>query len=245
MITLNVNIDHIATIRNARGGVEPEPVAAALIAENAGATGIVSHLREDRRHVKDRDLKLLRELIQTKLDLEMGANEEIIGIALDTVPDLVTIVPENRMELTTEGGLNVAEDMMRFKNLVDRMHEKEIEVSFFIEPLIEQIDSVLAAGGDMVEFHTGIYANAKAAGVINLEFKRIKKAAEYAKAEGLQIAAGHGLNYFNTQKICTIPEIDELSIGHSIISHAVFTGLERAVKDMLDLINYSVIESKR
>ncbi len=244
MITLNVNIDHVATVRNARGGVEPDPVAAALIAEQAGATGIVCHLREDRRHIKDRDLRLLRELIQTKLDLEMGANEEIISIALETVPDLVTIVPENRMELTTEGGLNVAEDMMRFKNLVDRMHDKSIEVSFFIEPLIEQIDSVLAAGGDMVEFHTGTYANLKEGTAINAEFEKIKKAAEYAKAEGLKIAAGHGLNYFNTQKICTIPEIDELSIGHSVISRAVFTGLERAVKDMLDLINYSVIESK-
>ncbi len=244
MITLNVNIDHVATVRNARGGVEPDPVTAALIAEQAGASGIVCHLREDRRHVKDRDLRLLRELIQTKLDLEMGANEEIIGIALDTVPDLVTIVPENRMELTTEGGLNVAEDMMRFKNLVNRMHDKSIEVSFFIEPQIEQIDSVLAAGGDMVEFHTGVYANLTKADEIEEEFNKLKYACEYASAEGLKIAAGHGLNYFNTQKICSISEINELSIGHSIISRAVFTGLERAVKDMLDLINYSVLESK-
>ncbi len=245
MITLNVNIDHVATVRNARGGVEPEPVEAALIAEQAGATGIVCHLREDRRHIKDRDLQLLRELIQTKLDLEMGANEEIINIALETVPDLVTIVPENRMELTTEGGLNVNEDIPRFTNLVDRMHGKDIEVSFFVEPLKEQIDAVLKAGGDMVEFHTGVYANLKDKNSIEREFAKIREACEYANSAGLKIAAGHGLNYFNTQRICTIPQINELSIGHSIISRAVFFGLERAVKDMFDLINYSVIKSKR
>ena len=245
MITLNVNIDHVATIRNARGGVEPEPVAAALIAEQAGATGIVCHLREDRRHIKDRDLRLLREVIQTKLDLEMGANEEIIQIALDTVPELVTIVPENRQELTTEGGLNVSDDVPRFRALSERMHEKSIEVSFFIEPVVEQIDSVLAAGGDMVEFHTGTYANLEKEEEIVAEFEKIKYACEYAAAEGLKIAAGHGLNYFNTQRICTIRQINELSIGHSIISRSVFTGLEQAVKDMLGLINYSVLESKR
>ncbi len=244
MITLNVNIDHVATIRNARGGVEPEPIDAAIIAERAGATGIVCHLREDRRHIKDRDLFLLRKLIQTKLDLEMGANEEIIKIALETKPDLVTIVPENRQELTTEGGLDVSGDLMRFKNLVDRMHEKDIEVSFFIEPLKEQIETVLAAGGDMVEFHTGLYANAKTEGAINTEFNRIKESAEFASAEGLKIASGHGLNYVNTQRICTIHQINELSIGHSIISRAVFTGLENAVKDMVNLINYSVLESR-
>lgn len=244
MITLNVNIDHVATVRNARGGVEPDPVAAAMLAEQAGASGIVCHLREDRRHIKDRDLLLLKEVVQTKLDLEMGANEEIIKIALTTIPDLVTIVPENRMELTTEGGLNVAKDINRYKKLSDRMHRKDIEVSYFIEPDKKQIDAVLKANGDMVEFHTGVYANLKKESLIEKEFVRIKTSAEYASSAGLKIAAGHGLNYHNTQKICSITQINELSIGHSIISRAVFTGIEKAVEDMLNLINYSVLESR-
>lgn len=244
MITLNVNIDHVATVRNARGGVEPDPVTAALIAENAGASGIVCHLREDRRHINDRDLKLLKELVQTKLDLEMGANDEIIKIALKTLPNLVTIVPENRMELTTEGGLNVNADIPRFTELVKQMHDKCIEVSFFIEPEFVQIDAAVKTGADMVEFHTGTYANCKNETAIQKEFDKIKVACKYANDAGLKIAAGHGLNYHNTKLIATIKEINELSIGHSIISRAVFTGLEQAVKDMLNLINYSVIESR-
>ena len=244
MITLNVNIDHVATVRNARGGVEPDPVTAAMLAEKAGASGIVCHLREDRRHIKDRDLLLLKEVVQTKLDLEMGANEEIIKIAIKTVPDLVTIVPEHRMELTTEGGLNVAKDINRYKKLSDRMHRKDIEVSYFIEPDRKQIDAVLKANGDMVEFHTGVYANLKKESQIEKEFEKIKTSSEYASSAGLKIAAGHGLNYQNTQKICSIHQINELSIGHSIISRAVFTGIEKAVEDMLNLINYSVLESR-
>jgi len=175
MITLNVNIDHVATVRNARGGNEPDPVTAALKAELAGASGIVCHLREDRRHVNDRDLKLLRELITSKLDLEMAANEEIIKIAWETLPDMLTLVPEKRQELTTEGGLDVSADTDRFSGLVKRMHEKNIFVSFFIEPDIKQIDAVLETNGDMVEFHTGVYADAKGD---KLQIKELKRRGE-------------------------------------------------------------------
>jgi pyridoxine 5-phosphate synthase len=244
MITLNVNIDHIATLRQARGGSEPDPVTGALISELAGATGIVAHLREDRRHVNDRDVKLLRQVIKSKLDLEMAATEEIISIALELVPDLVTIVPEKRMELTTEGGLNVAADFARFEDLCNKMHSKNIEVSFFIEPDEYQIDACKNSGSDMVELHTGTYASAKNNFEINNEFKRIKKASEYAASIGLKIAAGHGLNYVNIAPICRIPQICEMSIGHAIIAKAVFTGLENAVKEMVDVINRSVSLSK-
>ena len=237
MLRLNVNIDHVATVRNARGGFEPDPVEAAMIAERAGAEGIVAHLREDRRHIKDADLRRLKEIVTTKLDLEMGANEEIIQIALKTIPELVTIVPENRMELTTEGGLNVSGDIDRFTKLVDRMHEKAIKVSFFIEPEMKQIDAVLASGGDMVEFHTGIYANAINQVDMDSEFLKVKSSSKYAHKNGLLIAAGHGLNYQNTKLISSFSEINELSIGHSIISRAVFVGLEQAIMEMLELMN--------
>lgn len=234
---LNVNIDHIATIRNARGGIEPDPVAGAIIAENAGAKGIVCHLREDRRHIKDRDLRLLREIVRTKLDLEMAANPEIINIALETIPDLVTIVPENRQELTTEGGLDVAAEIERFKELSDKMHNKGIKVSYFIEPIEEQIEAVLKVNGDLVEFHTGVYANLKEENLQMNEAKKISNAAKFAHKEGLIIAAGHGLDYFNVKPIAKINEIHELSIGHSIISKSVFTGLDKAVKEMIRLMN--------
>lgn len=236
MIALNINIDHIATLRQARGGMEPDPVIAAGICELAGAKGIVCHLREDRRHAQDRDVRLLREVIKTKMDLEMAAVEEIIIIALDIKPELVTIVPEKRMELTTEGGLNIADDIQKFKNLSERFHEKGIEVSYFIEPTIKQIDAVMESGGDMVELHTGTYADLLDRTERHDELIRLAQAAKYAGSLGLQVAAGHGLNYFNTKEICRIPEIQELSIGHSIIAQAVFTGLENAVKEMLDLI---------
>lgn len=237
MLTLNVNIDHVATVRNARGGTEPDPVTAALQAELAGASGIVSHLREDRRHVNDRDLRLLRELVTGKLDLEMAANEEIIKIALKTLPDMVTIVPEKRQELTTEGGLDVASNIKKFKRLTERMHEKNIFVSFFIEPDEKQIDAVLKVGGDMVELHTGVYANAKNEKSLKKELTRLDKATQYAHSNFLKVAAGHGLNYFNTTAVAQIQNIHELSIGHSIISRAIFVGIENAVKDMLALIN--------
>ncbi|MFC2130172.1 pyridoxine 5'-phosphate synthase [Bacteroidota bacterium] len=239
MITLNVNIDHVATVRNARGGSEPEPVTAALKAELAGASGIVCHLREDRRHVNDQDLKLLRESVTVKLDLEMAANEEIIKIALKTLPDMVTIVPEKRQELTTEGGLDVAGNIQKHTELVRRMHEKNIFVSFFVEPDEKQIEAVLKTGGDMVELHTGVYANAIDEKAVNTELKRIINAVEYAHKNNLKIAAGHGLNYFNTKPIAQMPQIDELSIGHSIISRSIYVGIETAVKEMIEIINTS------
>ncbi len=241
MITLNVNVDHIATIRQARGGNEPDPVAAAIICELAGARGIVCHLREDRRHIQDRDVELLRRVVSTKLDLEMAAVDEIIQIALKIKPDMVTIVPEKRMELTTEGGLDVAMDVPKYEELVKVMHNAGIEVSFFIEPNFEQIDAALKAGADIVELHTGVYANLKEEKEIHNELRRIKEASKYSKSNGLKVAAGHGLNYFNVVPISRIDFIDELSIGHSIISRAAFVGLEKAVREMIELINSATI----
>ena len=240
MITLNVNIDHVATLRKARGGFEPDPVTAALKAELAGATGIVCHLREDRRHLTDRDLRILREVIQTKLDLEMAANDDIIKIALATKPDLVTIVPEKRQELTTEGGLNVLAELERHRELVKKMHDKDIEVSYFIEPDKDQIDACKEIGADMVELHTGTYSNADKSN-INNEIEKIKFGAKYAFNAGLMIAGGHGLNYVNVRPLCKITEFKEFSIGHSIIAHSVYTGIELAVREMIEIINYSSI----
>lgn len=240
-MTLNVNIDHVATVRNARGGKEPDPVTAALKAEIAGASGIVAHLREDRRHIRDRDVRLLRELLQTKFDLEMAAHEEIIAIALDVVPELVTIVPEKREELTTEGGLDVVNQIDKYKSLCYRMHEKKIQVSFFVEPEEDQIEASLKCGADMVELHTGIYANAKDTIEIENEISRIEKAADFASELGLKVAAGHGLNYQNVGPICLIRNIDELSIGHSIISKALFTGIEKAVWEMIETMTKAIL----
>jgi len=237
MITLNVNVDHIATIRQARGGNEPDPVVAAMLCELAGARGIVCHLREDRRHIQDRDVELLRQVVSTKLDLEMAAVNEIIQIALRIKPDMVTIVPEKRMELTTEGGLDVARDIQKYSELVTAMHSAGIEVSFFVEPEITQVDASKSAGADIVELHTGKYANLKNEKEILKELENINNAAHYAKSIGLKVAAGHGLNYRNVVPICKIKAIDELSIGHSIISRSVFVGIERAVREMIEIIN--------
>ncbi len=241
MITLNVNIDHAATLRQARGGTEPDPVTAAVMAELAGASGIVCHLREDRRHLNDRDLRILKEVVQTKLDLEMAAREDIILIALATEPDLVTIVPEKRSELTTEGGLDVAGALDKMKSLCQRMHEKNIEVSLFIEPDEKQIVAALEAGADMVELHTGTYANANSPERHKFELNRMISASSFAAGAGLKVAAGHGLNYINTPEICYIHEIDELSIGHSIIARAIYKGIDQAVKEMIELINVSTL----
>ncbi|MCX7879512.1 MAG: pyridoxine 5'-phosphate synthase [Ignavibacteria bacterium] len=244
MIALNVNIDHIATIRQARGGNEPDPIFAAVICELAGAKGIVCHLREDRRHINDRDVELLRKVVTTKLDLEMAAVEEIIQFALKIKPDMVTIVPEKRIELTTEGGLDVTKDTKVYKELVKRMHSEGIEVSFFIEPEQPQIEASIQLGADIVEFHTGVYSRLKKPKEIQKELVRIRKAADLAKSLGLKVAAGHGLNYINVSEICKIESISELSIGHSIVARASFVGLERAVREMIEIINYSVLERK-
>jgi pyridoxine 5-phosphate synthase len=233
---LSINIDHIATLRNTRGGIEPDPVAAAVICELAGADGIVVHLREDRRHIKDRDVRLLRETIKTRLDLEMGANEDIISIALNVVPDLVTLVPEKRQELTTEGGLEVFEQKEKLKKVIDRFHEKHIPVSLFINPEKKQIDASKEIGSDMIELHTGEYSEAKLEVEQHQFCEDLRICAEYGKNIGLGVNAGHGLNYLNVKPVAQINWIDEMSIGHSIISRAAFVGLERAVKEMIALV---------
>lgn len=233
MTNLAVNIDHIATIREARGGTQPEPLTGALMAELAGASGIVCHLREDRRHINERDVRLLRETITTKLDLEMAATEEIISIALEILPELVTFVPEKREELTTEGGLNVVGNVHYYTNATGIMHDHDIQVSFFIEPAEDQIEAVVKAGGDIVEFHTGIYANAITAAARDNELRRLYSASEIAAEAGLKVTAGHGLDYHNVAPICLIPQMEEISIGHAIIARAVFVGIDHAVRQMI------------
>jgi pyridoxine 5-phosphate synthase len=235
MVKLAVNVDHVATIRQARGISEPDPVLAAGICELAGAEGIVVHLREDRRHIQDRDVQLLRQTVQTKLNLEMGAAEEIIAIALELQPDMVTLVPEKRKELTTEGGLNVAGQKKKIKEVIGRMTKVSIPVSLFIDPDSRQIQAAAAVGATFVEIHTGRYAEARRKSDLDKEFDLIRTAAEEAFEAGLRVNAGHGLNYFNTSRIAAIEHIEELSIGHAIISRAVFVGLDQAVREMLAL----------
>ena len=233
---LSLNIDHIATLRNARGENQPDPVTAALIAEQAGVDGIVVHLREDRRHINERDVRLLRELITTKLDLEMAATQEIIKIACDVGPELATIVPEKRQELTTEGGINVIDNVLLLRDTIDELHQHEIEVSLFIEPDIRHIDAAAEIGSDFVEMHTGIFANALSEEEQFDELDRIRTAVKHAKKLGLGVNAGHGLDYQNIKIFKEIKDVDEVSIGHSIISRAVFVGIKQAVKEMFDLI---------
>ena len=236
MPRLSVNIDHIATIRQARRGSEPDPVAAAMLAELAGAEGIIAHLREDRRHVQDRDLRLLRETVQTKLNLEMAATEEMQRIALEVKPEMTTLVPEKREELTTEGGLEVASRTDFMKSYISRLRQGGILVSLFIDPHDDQIAAARKSGADWVEIHTGAYANAKTEKDRGREFEKITEAAKLAGSLGLRVGAGHGLNYVNVRKIARIPEVEELNIGHSIISRAALVGIERAVREMKALI---------
>jgi pyridoxine 5-phosphate synthase len=233
---LGVNVDHVATLRQARGGKEPDPVAAAVLAELGGADGIVVHLREDRRHIQDRDLRLLREVVQTKLDLEMAATEEMVRIAMDIKPHLVTFVPERRQELTTEGGLDVAGNRERIKDLITLLHQCGIAVSVFIDPELEQIKSARRVEADCVELHTGRYANATGLKEQDSEFEALVQAGRAAYKLELVVNAGHGLDYRNVRRLRTIPEIVEYNIGHSIIAHAVSVGLERAVREMKDLL---------
>ncbi len=235
MKRLSVNIDHVATLRQARGENQPDPVTAALIAEIAGASGIVSHLREDRRHVQDKDVYLLRKLVKTKLDLEMAASEEIVNIALDVAPELVTLVPERREELTTEGGLDLVSEFGRYKGVIRRFHQKNILVSLFVAPNEKQIKAARKADADFVELHTGEYTNASGSG-IEIQLTRLRKAAVLARRLGLHVNAGHGLNYTNLKPVAMIDEIEEYSIGHALISHALFVGMDRAVKEMIEIL---------
>jgi pyridoxine 5-phosphate synthase len=233
---LAINIDHIATLRNARGGLEPDPVKAALLCETAGAVGIVCHLREDRRHIKDDDVSRLRSAVKKKLDLEMAATEEIIGIAITTKPDLVTLVPERRQELTTEGGLDVVKQKKFFEGVVKQFHQHHIPVSLFINPVGAQIHAAADVGTDMIEIHTGEYAEAKTAQEVKAQLERIQEAAKLGKSLGLGVNAGHGLDYGNIKPVAVIKEIDEVSIGHAVIIRALFTGIEQAVREMLALM---------
>lgn len=231
-----LNIDHVATLRNARGESQPDPVTAALIAEQSGVDGIVFHLREDRRHINERDVRLLRELITTKLDFEMAAVPEIIKIACDVGPELATLVPEKRQELTTEGGLNVIDNIALIKATIEELHESDIDVSIFTEPDIPQIDASAETGADFVEIHTGVFANALTEEEQFDELERIRGAAKHAKKIGLSVNAGHGLNYQNIKIFRELGDIDEVSIGHAIIARAVIVGIEEAVKEMIRLI---------
>ncbi len=242
---LGINIDHVATVREARGGIEPDPVTAAHIAELAGAEAIVSHLREDRRHINDRDVRLLRETIKTRLDLEMAATEEIITIALDIMPDLVTLVPERRQELTTESGLDIIRDRKTIHTAIQRFHKKDIAVSLFLDPVDEYIRLAHEIDADYIEIHTGEYANARTYPEAEEHLGKIRHIAELARSLELGVNAGHGLNYANIKPVAQIPEIEEVSIGHAIVSRAIFTGLERAVRDMAELLyRYSLRDDK-
>ena len=236
MARLAVNVDHVATIREARGINFPDPVFAAGLAEMAGADCIICHLREDRRHINDRDLRLLRETVKTRLNMEMAAVDEMIDIAREVKPDLVTLVPEKREELTTEGGLDVITNPDHYRKVVDRLKEKDIMVSFFIDPDPSQIETAHRIGGDIVEIHTGHYSEARNESEAEDRFKRIVKAVEVSSDLELGISAGHGLNYINIKRYSVLPQIDEYSIGHVIVSKAVYVGFEKAVREMVELV---------
>jgi len=237
MIQLAVNVDHVATLRQARGINEPDPVLAAGICELAGASGIVIHLREDRRHIQDRDLLLLRQTVKSKLNLEMAAAAEIIAMALKVKPDMVTLVPEKRRELTTEGGLNVSGQRKKLAKVIKDLNRARIPVSLFIDPDPTQIAAAAEVGATFVEIHTGRYCDATGDAERDREFALVAAAAEEALAAGLRVNAGHGLNYLNTGRVAALGTIEELSIGHAIMARAIMVGLERAVKEMLAIIH--------
>lgn len=236
---LGINIDHVATLRQARRGETPDPVYAAVLCELAGCDSIVCHLREDRRHIQDRDVYSLKKSVKTRLNLEMALSEDIINIALDVKPYQVTLVPEKREELTTEGGLDVVNNMDRIRGSVAKFTEAGIKVSLFIEPDRKQIAASRDAGAEFIEIHTGRYADAKTENGIRKELKKISDGIDYALSLNIRVNAGHGLDYKNTPPICRIAGIEELNIGYSIIGRAVFTGIERAVKEMLEVIQKS------
>jgi pyridoxine 5-phosphate synthase len=236
MPKLMINIDHVATLRQARGSYYPDPVYAAGIAEMAGASGIIVHLREDRRHINDRDVRILRQVVRTKLNLEMAATAEMVAIAREILPDMVTLVPEKREELTTEGGLDVAGNREKIAAAVRDLKMKAILVSLFVDADASQVKAAREVGADMIEVHTGHFSDAEGSSKRAEELKRVNAAAIEGKALGLGVNAGHGLHYHNVREVAVMPEIDELSIGHSIIARALFAGLDRAIRDMIDLI---------
>lgn len=231
-ILLGVNIDHIATVRQARGTSYPEPVQAGLVAEQAGADGITAHLREDRRHMQDRDIERLQEMLHTRLNLEMAVTDEMLAIASKIKPVACCLVPEKREELTTEGGLDVASAVPKYREACGLLAQAGIEVSLFIDPDIEQVDAACETGARVIELHTGRYADTREKFTHLHEYKRIQEAAKYAYQAGLQVNAGHGLGFHNVEAICRIPQITELNIGHAIIAQALFSGLFQTVKDL-------------
>lgn len=235
-IYLGVNIDHIATLRQARGTRYPDPIQAAIEAEQAGADSITLHLREDRRHIQERDVEMLADILQTKMNLEMAVTDEMLAIAEKYRPADCCLVPEKREELTTEGGLDVAGQFERMKQACQRLADAGIRVSLFIDPELSQIDAAVACGAPVVELHTGRYADAETDAEMARELAIITEAAEQAHARGLQVNAGHGLHYHNTQAIAAIPQLVELNIGHAIVARSVFTGFKDAVRDMKQLM---------
>jgi len=235
-LLLGVNIDHIATVRNARGTTYPDPVQAAFVSEQAGADGITVHLREDRRHITDRDVRILRQTIQTRMNLEMAVTDEMIAIACELKPHFCCLVPEKRQEVTTEGGLDVAGQIDKMRVAVECLNQAGILVSLFIDADLRQIDAAVAVGAPYIEIHTGAYAEAESTQAQLAELERIKRAAAYAAGKGLKVNAGHGLTYHNVQPIAAIPEMHELNIGHAIIGRAVISGLADAVHDMKTLM---------
>lgn len=235
-ILLGVNIDHIATLRNARGTCYPEPAHLAAIAECAGADGITVHLREDRRHINDRDVAVLAQTLQTRMNLEMAVTDEMVDIALQTKPAFVCLVPEKREELTTEGGLNVVASFAKIASAVSRLNAADIQVSLFIDPENSQIDAAIKTGAAYIELHTGQYADAQSEDIQQFELMRVTKAATYAHQSGIKVNAGHGLNYHNVKPIAALPEIIELNIGHAIVARALVDGFASAVAQMKRLM---------
>ncbi len=237
-IALGVNVDHVATLRQARGTLYPDPVRAALAAEDAGADGITVHLREDRRHIQERDVQLLRQMLSTKLNLEMAATPEMLAIAVDISPADVCLVPERREELTTEGGLDVAGDQTHIQQAVARLTEAGVRVSLFIDPVPDQIEAAAKVGAPVVELHTGRYADAANEDSKDLEINRLKEASYKAHEYGLVVNAGHGLHYRNVQGVLGLAGLRELNIGHSIVARAVFVGIRAAVAEMRALLQH-------
>ncbi|URJ28772.1 pyridoxine 5'-phosphate synthase [Blochmannia endosymbiont of Camponotus sp. C-046] len=238
-LLLGVNIDHIATLRNTRNTMYPDPIYAAFVAEQSGTDSITVHLREDRRHIKDQDVEMLRKTIQTSMNLEIAATDEMINIACTLKPDYCCLVPERRQELTTEGDLDIINNANKLKNMIFKLTDSGIRVSLFIDPNEQQIDVAYNIGAPYIELHTGMYSHAIDATTQNLEYKLIKKSMQYAIDNGLKVNAGHGLNYYNVQPIAMLSGIQELNIGHAIISRSIFCGLPKAIQDMKKLIQDS------
>lgn len=236
MVRLSVNVDHIATLRQVRRAKEPDPVAAAILAELGGAEGITIHLRKDRRHIQERDLEILQATIQTKLNLEIGTSEEVVKIALKIKPDLVTLVPEKEEEITTQGGMDLSGNDPRLQEVISLLHDREIPVSLFINPTSSSVKKAHKYGSDIIELHTGYYAESENELEMATELEKIAGAAALARKLGLGVNGGHGLNYQNVKKVCLIEEIEEFSIGHSIIARACLVGLKEAVAEMIRLI---------